>query len=136
VKAVLGPERSIQLAAYRQSPRGGGQRFLARLRVALESLHGQPAPLAPEQSPAVESVLEHVRTSVEKLPAEDSATFEAEQAVRQRILAVIEGARGKLAAVLTPAQMAEVIRQVPSLAKQAAPTTGPASAPTTRGDGG
>ena len=129
VKAVLGPERSIQLAAFRQTPRGGGQRFVARLRVALESL-------TPVQSPAVESVLEQVRKSVEALPAQDATTFEAEQAVRQRIQAVIEDTRGKLAGVLTPAQMADVVRQVPSLAKSAAPATGPTSAPTTSADGG
>jgi hypothetical protein len=136
VKAVLGPERSIQLAAYRQTPRGGGQRFVTRLRIALESLHGQRAPLTPEQTPAVESVLEQVRKSVETLPAQDSATFDAEQAVRQRIQALIEDTRGKLAAVLTPAQMADVVRQVPSLAKPAAPAAGPTSAPTTRADRG
>jgi hypothetical protein len=132
VKAVLGPERSIQLAAYRQTPHGGGQRFVARLRIALESLHAQRAPLTPEQSPAVESVLEQVSKSVETLPAQEATTFEAEQAVRQRIQGVIEDARGKLAGVLTPAQMADVVRQVPSLAKPAAPATGPTSAPATR----
>jgi hypothetical protein len=123
VRIVVGPERSIQLAAFRQTARGGGERFVARVRAALQTLTPRHDPLTPEQAKGVEGVLEGVRRAVERLPAQDAANFEADRAVRQRVQALVDDTRGKLSAVLTPAQMAQVARQVPSLAKP--PTSGP-----------
>lgn len=112
VQAMLGPDRALELAALRRAPRGAGRQWASKLRLAVESVG-----VTRGQSGGVEAVIATLHAGIDDLPAADPADERVAAEMRQRVQGLIDAARKGLGDVLTPAQMQELVRRVPTLTR-------------------
>lgn len=117
VDGMLGPDGAIRLGALRRSPRGVGRQWAAKLRHSLGEIR-----ITRAQVPGVEAAMDALNDGIDALPI-DLLDEAAANDTRRRVQTLIAETRGRLRAALLPAQLEDLERLVPTLARPADPAT-------------